>query len=110
MTDIILKRIIKEGENAKTPRVRIACGVWVSIIGIILSVLPIDLKYSISLLTHSESELLAEQITIRYLLASNSFFNESSRTTPDRSVWSLKTGTIRFGISSLFFLSFDGKR
>ena len=39
MTDIILKRIIKDGENAKTPRVRIACGIAVSIIGIILNLL-----------------------------------------------------------------------
>ena len=39
MTDIILKRILRDGENAKTPRVRIACGVVVSIIGIILNVL-----------------------------------------------------------------------
>ncbi|MBR6681194.1 MAG: cation transporter [Clostridia bacterium] len=39
MTDIILKRIIKDGENAKTPRVRIVCGIVVSIIGIILNLL-----------------------------------------------------------------------
>ena len=39
MTDIILKRILRDGENAKTPRVRIACGIVVSIIGIILNVL-----------------------------------------------------------------------
>ena len=39
MTDIILKRIIKEGETAKTPRVRIACGIAVSIIVIILNIL-----------------------------------------------------------------------
>jgi len=39
MTELILKKIIREGENAKTPRVRIACGVVVSVIGIILNLL-----------------------------------------------------------------------
>lgn len=45
MTDIILKRTIRDGENAKTPRVRIACGAIVSVTGIILNVLLAALKF-----------------------------------------------------------------
>ena len=55
MTDIILKRIIKDGENAKTPRVRIACGVAVSIIGIILNLLLAAFKLLAGMLSGSIS-------------------------------------------------------
>lgn len=55
MTNIILKRIIKDGENAKTPRVRIACGVAVSIIGIILNLLLAAFKLLAGMLSGSIS-------------------------------------------------------
>ena len=55
MTDIILKRIIKEGENAKSPRVRIACGIAVSIIGIILNLLLAAFKFFAGIISGSIS-------------------------------------------------------
>lgn len=55
MTDIILKRIIKEGETAKTPRVRIACGIAVSVIGIVLNILLAAFKFFAGIISGSIS-------------------------------------------------------